>query len=46
MMLQLKRFVFNKTIKQINMVNEFSENEDINSFKKNNIYWKEYLEFA
>lgn len=42
----LKRFVFNKTIKHINMVNEISENKEIKSFKKNNIYWKEYLEFA
>ena len=42
----LKRFVFNKTIKNINMVNEISENENIKSFKNNKIYWNEYLEFA
>ena len=42
----LKRFVFNKTIKQINMVNELSENKDIKSLKNNKIYWNEYLQFA
>ena len=42
----LKRFVFNKTMKQINMVNELSDNKDIKSFKDNKIYWKEYLQFA
>ena len=34
----LKRFVFNKTIKHINMVNEISENEKMNSFKNKKIY--------
>ena len=42
----LKRFIFNKTMKQINMVNEFSDNKDIKSFKDNKIYWNEYLQFA
>ena len=40
----LKRIVFNKNIKQLNMANEFSEN-NLKSFKKNKIYWKEYLKF-
>ena len=39
----LKRIVFNKNIKQLNMANEFSEN-NLKSFK-NKIYWKEYLKF-
>ena len=39
-----KRIVFNKNIKQINMANEFSEN-NLKSFKNNKIYWKEYLKF-
>ena len=38
-----KRIVFNKNIKQLNMANEFSEN-NLKSFK-NKIYWKEYLKF-
>lgn len=42
----VKRFVFNKTIKQINMVNEISENDNIKSFKDTKIYWDEYLQFA
>lgn len=42
----VKRFVFNKTIKQINMVNEISENDNIKSFKDSKIYWDEYLQFA
>lgn len=39
-----KRVVFNKNIKQLNMANEFSEN-NLKSFKNNKIYWKEYLKF-
>lgn len=42
----LKRFVFNKTIKQLNMVNEISEKNQIKSFKDKKIYWDEYLQFA
>lgn len=42
----VKRFVFNKTIKQINMVDEMIDNEDIKSFKDTKIYWKGYLQFA
>ena len=42
----LKKFIFNKTIKQLNMVNELSENKNIQSFKDNRIYWNEYLQFA
>ena len=39
-----KRIVFNEKIKQLNMANEFSEN-NLKSFKNNKIYWKEYLKF-
>lgn len=39
-----KRIVFNKNINQLNMANEFSEN-NLKSFKNNKIYWKEYLKF-
>lgn len=42
----IKRFVFNKTINQLNMVNELSDNKEIKSFKNNKIYWNEYLQFA
>jgi ankyrin repeat protein len=42
----VKRFVFNKTIKQINMVDEIIDNEDIKSFKDTKVYWKGYLQFA
>lgn len=41
----LKKFVFNKTIKHINMVNEISVNDELNSFKNRKIYWNEYLDF-
>ena len=39
-----KRIVFNQKIKQLNMANEFSEN-NLKSFKNIKIYWKEYLKF-
>lgn len=41
----IKKFVFNKTIKQLNMVNEI-ENGNIKSFKDKKIYWNEYLKFV
>lgn len=40
-----KRYVFHKTEKQLNMINEI-ENNNIKSFKDIKIYWKEYLKFA
>ena len=42
----LKRFIFNKTQNQLNMVYEINEKNNLKSFKDNKIYWKEYLQFA
>lgn len=42
----LKKFVFNKTKKQLNMVYEINEQKTLKSFENNKIYWKEYLDFA
>ena len=41
-----RKYVLNKTIKQLNMVNEIEENNELTSFNKIKIYWKEYLKFA
>ena len=41
-----KKYVFNKTVKQLNMINEIEENSKIKSFDKIKIYWNEYLKFV
>ena len=42
----VKRYVFDQTINQINIVDELEKKKNIKSFNNINIYWKEYLDFA
>ena len=42
----VKRYVFDQTINQINIVDELEKKKNMKSFNNINIYWKEYLDFA
>ena len=42
----MKKFVFDKVINQLNIVDEIDKKEKINFFEKIKIYWREYLDFA
>ena len=42
----VKRYIFDQTINQINIVDELEKKKNIKSFNNINIYWKEYLDFA
>lgn len=42
----VKRFVFNKVLNQLNMVDAIDKQKKMKSFEKINIYWEEYLNFA
>ena len=42
----MKKFVFDKVINQLNIVDEIDKKEKMNFFQKIKIYWREYLDFA
>ena len=42
----MKKFVFDKVINQLNIVDEIDKKEKMNFFEKIKIYWREYLDFA
>jgi ankyrin repeat protein len=41
-----KKYVLDKTVNQLNLVNEIDKKNSLKSFEGVNIYWKEYLDFA
>ena len=42
----VKRYVFDKVVNQLNIVDEIDKQKRMKSFDKVNIYWEEYLDFA
>ena len=42
----LKRYIFEKVLNQVNIVDELDKNKNMKSFSNVKIYFEEYLDFA